>query len=1377
MESQNPKKRRLPFVRSLNPGESFSSTVRDDCNWRCYGKVRREGSTTDHYKCSYFETHGCQAKLKVIKIGDGTPDVSITWSEHTHTAPLSVRPSAEVIERSDRLLSANANPAAVQRILQAEAIAEGRPQTAPTKKMLENRKAYLKKYLPARDAVTNINQLFGKRGTLAARFFRYGMIMPDVIFIFMLTEMKDFFLDPNCGQQYFAIDSKFRFVENELTLLTILIPIAGVLTPSIFIYTSATSAEDYTEVLDAVLKMFNGEWRPSYAIMNDDADLRSAVSSLLPNCRIICDSFHFIQALCPFFNMLWKSPTREIFNKFDVLRETFKRHRAVYNWLSTNFVEGWITGRDPAEWAQFGRPRAIPSGDKQHEAWYQRVEHARCTHLHRKIEQFTIFIQQEALSPHFSTPDSSLDTGSMLRVVRTKFLNFLATKWGATVFFIGLFISFNSILQLLTVAFPHNEIVIQLPTRASIVSSPGYTAELYENIDVVFTWVNGTDPRHIAALRETKIKFLGEIFRLCNSTEVPEKHNCTRDEETSSRFKDNEELRYSLRSIEKYAPWVNHIYLVTNGQIPYWINVSHPRLTVITHEQIFANQSHLPTFSSPAIEANLHRIPGLSPKFIYFNDDTMLGRKVYPDDFETKSAGQRVFLAWAVPNCAEGCPSSWIGDGFCDQACNCTACDFDGGDCKNVTTSAGGASYNAGNNNYAGGNNNYNNNNNNRASDGRLTLYLAYCASGCPDSWIGDKFCDRTCRVAECGFDAGDCDVPEIQEQVYGLMLNETTEFIEFPPGIPAAYLNLSEVIGTGRVSDGSHDNIVLIRSSTISQKHKIITFTFHKNIQRQSASVEINIDKDGSKLQLRFNISHVTATDNSTNLEEMSHSGVTAMTMIPSEALFTGTGSSPAVSEEVIEGPRDIQEPEVKRNAVPQEELPEELQRAQRAIQKRQMYEERDLKGVTPFNMLDDRDYNITEHVVSSIRDVLHLDRDTIVKILTMAKDRFHLDNMTSNDTHWYTRAAEKLKEMRDYENRGDIKHQPWNEDETSVQWDWDKSRDQSDVRPATGRKLKDMYGDSLKFVNSLMNAAYGSVARKVPAHMPHYINLETLQDLHKMWPDKWDATSSHQLRSPQDMQFAFSYFYFMIHQLGVFNMTETWYEYLDVNEDGWLNDNELRTTAAHIGPLPLEENSVADLQYTLRNCSEGGNITLVTMMSCETVYRKLRDHFGQKPKNRHEIMDTEEVAFLMIGLNVTNVQKSLDGIRERRQKFICLNDNINHTDPRAPQVLEAIKYFYDSLFPLKSTFEYPDHIQNPQLHLDEFPEPYKTPKERQELASRLSLSKHYVIYTILTLFVLFSCLIFLLLRRGATKGQSSSEDEARKRREKRFLIMLNTA
>lgn len=45
---------------------------------------------------------------------------------------------------------------------------------------------------------------------------------------------------------------------------------------------------------------------------------------------------------------------------------------------------------------------------------------------------------------------------------------------------------------------------------------------------------------------------------------------------------------------------------------------------------------------------------GLADKFIYFNDDVMLGNEIWPEDFYTHTSGQKIFLAWAVPNCAPG---------------------------------------------------------------------------------------------------------------------------------------------------------------------------------------------------------------------------------------------------------------------------------------------------------------------------------------------------------------------------------------------------------------------------------------------------------------------------------------------------------------------------------------------------------------------------------------------------------------------------------------------------------------------------------------------------------------------------------------------------
>lgn len=208
----------------------------------------------------------------------------------------------------------------------------------------------------------------------------------------------------------------------------------------------------------------------------------------------------------------------------------------------------------------------------------------------------------------------------------------------------------------------------------------------YPPIDVVYTWVNGSDPKLIRDLAYWKARAAGlepdeEESSVASTTDsiVNATLSDPGDQTSANRFRDNEELRYSLRSIWKYAPWVRHVFIVTNGHVPHWLNLDHPRLTLVAHEDIFPNKSHLPTFSSPAIESHLHRIPGIASKFIYFNDDVMLGNAVSPDDFFTHGQGQKIFLSWQVPNCAPGCPDTWLGDKYCDAACNKEECGWDVG--------------------------------------------------------------------------------------------------------------------------------------------------------------------------------------------------------------------------------------------------------------------------------------------------------------------------------------------------------------------------------------------------------------------------------------------------------------------------------------------------------------------------------------------------------------------------------------------------------------------------------------------------------------------------------------------------------------------------
>lgn len=134
-----------------------------------------------------------------------------------------------------------------------------------------------------------------------------------------------------------------------------------------------------------------------------------------------------------------------------------------------------------------------------------------------------------------------------------------------------------------------------------------------ETVDFVILWVDGNDP----AWQNEKSKY--------QSAELTENN-------AKNRYRDWGILPYWFRSVEKFAPFVRKIHFVTWGHLPPFLNVEHPKLHVVRHDE-FIPQEYLPTFSSHAIEMNIHRIPGLADRFVYFNDDMFLLRPFQPEDF------------------------------------------------------------------------------------------------------------------------------------------------------------------------------------------------------------------------------------------------------------------------------------------------------------------------------------------------------------------------------------------------------------------------------------------------------------------------------------------------------------------------------------------------------------------------------------------------------------------------------------------------------------------------------------------------------------------------------------------------------------------------
>ncbi|WP_156010080.1 stealth family protein [Streptococcus ruminantium] len=134
-----------------------------------------------------------------------------------------------------------------------------------------------------------------------------------------------------------------------------------------------------------------------------------------------------------------------------------------------------------------------------------------------------------------------------------------------------------------------------------------------EKIDFVVTWVDGSDPKW----QKQKQQYMSEEDKGLNSV---------------ARYRDWEIFKYWFRAVEKHAPWVNKVVLITEGHVPEWLNINHEKLLLIKHSD-YIPQEYLPTFNSNVIELNIHRIEELSEHFVLFNDDMFINKSVGPEDF------------------------------------------------------------------------------------------------------------------------------------------------------------------------------------------------------------------------------------------------------------------------------------------------------------------------------------------------------------------------------------------------------------------------------------------------------------------------------------------------------------------------------------------------------------------------------------------------------------------------------------------------------------------------------------------------------------------------------------------------------------------------
>lgn len=152
-----------------------------------------------------------------------------------------------------------------------------------------------------------------------------------------------------------------------------------------------------------------------------------------------------------------------------------------------------------------------------------------------------------------------------------------------------------------------------------------------EKIDIVYLWVDGNDP----VWREKR-----RASMLLMNTES--RKSIAKYGNVEGRFRDNDELRYSLRALERYFPDCGHVYIVTDAQKPTWLKTS-TQITVIDHKDLIPTDK-LPTFDSANIESYIHHIPNLSERYFYLNDDVFFGS---PVDLNHWFHDDGIYVGWS----------------------------------------------------------------------------------------------------------------------------------------------------------------------------------------------------------------------------------------------------------------------------------------------------------------------------------------------------------------------------------------------------------------------------------------------------------------------------------------------------------------------------------------------------------------------------------------------------------------------------------------------------------------------------------------------------------------------------------------------------------
>jgi len=178
---------------------------------------------------------------------------------------------------------------------------------------------------------------------------------------------------------------------------------------------------------------------------------------------------------------------------------------------------------------------------------------------------------------------------------------------------------------------------------------------------ILFTWIptsevpgehRGWDVDHASPTPPCNSSFPGHGLSTIGGFPPVDFIYCWKGENTLAKVGNEQEMRYSIRSLEKFAPWFNHAYLLVNGpqQPPSWLTIcAKDRIKMIDRCTLFENHDDCPTFNTHACQAVAHKVPNLEEHFVLFEDDMFLTRSTAPTDFFTVDGKPIIYMESGWP--------------------------------------------------------------------------------------------------------------------------------------------------------------------------------------------------------------------------------------------------------------------------------------------------------------------------------------------------------------------------------------------------------------------------------------------------------------------------------------------------------------------------------------------------------------------------------------------------------------------------------------------------------------------------------------------------------------------------------------------------------